>query len=69
MAPGAPTAENPAPAAGEAAPAAPKSVREEAIVKATVDLGNGKIVVTPSLITVTPRRRDAWCSTSSRTCP
>jgi phosphonate transport system permease protein len=53
MAPGAPTAENPAPAAGEAAPEAPKSVREEAIVKATVDLGNGTIVVTPSLITVT----------------
>ena len=53
MAPGAATAENRAPTAGEAAPAAPKSVREEAIVKATVDLGSGQIVVTPSLITVT----------------
>ena len=51
MAPGAATAETAAP--GEAAPEAPKSVREEAIVKATVDLGNGTIVVTPSLITVT----------------
>ena len=47
MAPGAPTAENPAPTAGEAASAAPRSVREEAIVKATVELGNGRIVVTP----------------------
>jgi phosphonate transport system permease protein len=53
MAQGAPTAENPAGAAGEAAPAAPQSVRKEAIVKATVDLGDGSIVVTPSLITVT----------------
>ena len=53
MAPGAATAENAAPTAGEAASAAPRSVREEAIVKATVELGNGKIVVTPGLITVT----------------
>ena len=53
MAPGAPTAENAAPTAGEAASAAPGSVREEAIVKATVELGNGRIVVTPDLITVT----------------
>ena len=53
MAPGAPTAENPAGGTVETAPAAPQTVREEAVVKATVDLGNGQMIVTPSLITVT----------------
>ena len=32
---------------------APQTVREEAIVKATVKLGSGEIVVTPDLVTVT----------------
>src|SRR5262249_30061963 len=53
MAPGAPTAA--APRAAEPAPDATtqQTVREEAVVKATVKLGNGEIVVTPDVVTVT----------------
>jgi phosphonate transport system permease protein len=51
MAPGAATAETAAPQQQEEA--APQSVREEVVVKATVELGNGEIIVTPGLITVT----------------
>ncbi|TIP86479.1 MAG: phosphonate ABC transporter, permease protein PhnE, partial [Mesorhizobium sp.] len=53
MAPGAPTAENPAAPAGQSAPAVPETVRENAVVAATVTLGNGQIAVTPNLVTVT----------------
>ncbi|RWJ25573.1 MAG: phosphonate ABC transporter, permease protein PhnE [Mesorhizobium sp.] len=53
MAPGARTAENPAAPLGQSAPAAPETVRENAVVAATVTLGNGRIAITPNLVTVT----------------
>ncbi|MGX9119766.1 phosphonate ABC transporter, permease protein PhnE [Mesorhizobium sp. BHbsci] len=53
MAPGAPTAENQAAPLGQSAPAAPETVRENAVVAATVTLGNGRIAITPNLVTVT----------------
>ncbi len=57
MAPGAPTGGSTAPAEGTAQrdgePEALATVREEAIVKATVKLGNGEIAVAPGIVTVT----------------
>jgi phosphonate transport system permease protein len=52
MAPGAPTAET---ALGAPTPrdAVPQTVRQEAIVKATVKLGSGEIVIAPDVVTVT----------------
>jgi phosphonate transport system permease protein len=52
MAPDAPTAET-ARAAEPTEDAAPRTVREEAVVKATVKLGGSEIVVTPDVVTVT----------------
>jgi phosphonate transport system permease protein len=52
MAPDAPTAET-ATAADVAEDVAPRTVREEAVVKATVKLRGSEIVVTPDLVTVT----------------
>ncbi|RWP88752.1 MAG: phosphonate ABC transporter, permease protein PhnE [Mesorhizobium sp.] len=53
MAAGAPTAENPAPSPDKPVPAAPKTVREKAVVAATVVLGSGQIAIAPNLVTVT----------------
>ncbi|RWN53144.1 phosphonate ABC transporter, permease protein PhnE [Mesorhizobium sp.] len=53
MAPGAPTAENPAAPSGQSAAAVPETVRENAVVAATVTLADGQIAVTPNLVTVT----------------
>jgi phosphonate transport system permease protein len=53
MAASAPTADNPATLPQQSLPAAPETVRKETVVTADIVFGNGRIAITPKLVTVT----------------